>query len=133
MELFERVSGARMHTALYKPHSIDWTALSTGFYNDLARFLTRCGRTLAGAFLGLLNNRVFKTRLVGVGGFTDTKLTSYGISGITARSCGLRRDLRLQRTGGYGAYWYLTFRTFLGRRGDNLDRFLIRIKETVES
>jgi NADH-quinone oxidoreductase subunit D len=95
--------------------------------------LTRCGRTLAGAFLGLLNNRVFKTRLVGVGSFTDTKLAAYGVSGITARSAGLRRDLRLQRSKGYGAYWYLSFRTFLGRRGDNLDRFLIRIKETVES
>lgn len=88
---------------------------------------------MAGAFLGLLNNRVFKTRLAAVGAFTDSKLAAYGITGIAARSAGMRRDLRLHRNAGYGAYWYLTFRTFLGRRGDNLDRFLIRIKETVES
>ena len=27
----------------------------------------------------------------------------------------------------------MTARTFLGKRGDNLDRFLLRVKETAES
>jgi NADH-quinone oxidoreductase subunit D len=133
MELFERVSGARMHTALYRPFNFDWSALTATFFTDLGKFLTRCGRALSGAFLGLLNNRVLKTRLASVGALSPAKLQSYGITGVIGRSAGLLTDLRLQRTTAYGAYWHLSFRSFTGRRGDNLDRFLIRIKEVVES
>lgn len=133
MELFERVSGARMHTALYRPFTVDLTPLTAGFFRDLAHFLTRCGRSLSGAFLGLLHNRVLKTRLAMLGQVSKNKALSHGISGVIARSTGLCVDLRLVATPGYGAYRGLTFRTFLGRRGDNLDRFLLRIKEMVES
>jgi len=133
MELFERVSGARMHTALYRPFTVDLTPLTQGFFRDLAHFLTRCGRSLSGAFLGLLHNRVIKTRLAMLGQISKTKALAHGISGVVARSTGLCVDLRLTAALGYGAYRGLTFRTFLGRRGDNLDRFLLRIKEMVES
>jgi NADH:ubiquinone oxidoreductase subunit D len=134
MELFERVSGARMHTALYRPYYYDWSTLTRAFFLDIARFLMRCGRSLSGAVMGLLNNRILKSRLGGVGMLSTTKVTNYGISGIIARSAGFRKDLRLGgQCGFYGAYWHLSFRTFLGRRGDNLDRFLLRVKEVFES
>jgi NADH-quinone oxidoreductase subunit D len=133
MELFERVSGARMHTALYRPFTVDLSPLTRGFFADLAHFLTRCGRSLSGAFLGLLHNRIMKTRMGLLGQISKSKVTAHGITGVVARSAGLCTDLRLSTTPGYGAYRALTFRTFLGRRGDNLDRFLLRIKETVES
>lgn len=133
MELFERVSGARMHTALYRPFTVDLSPLTGGFFKDLAHFLTRCGRSLSGAFLGLLHNRVIKTRLAMLGQISQAKAAAHGISGVVARSTGLCLDLRLSPSLGYGAYRGLSFRTFLGRRGDNLDRFLLRIKETVES
>lgn len=133
MELFERTSGARMHTALYRPFTVDLTPLTGGFFRDLAHFLTRCGRSLSGAFLGLLHNRVIKTRLAMLGQISKNKALAHGISGVVARSTGLCVDLRLTASPSYGAYRGLTFRTFLGRRGDNLDRFLLRIKEMVES
>jgi len=133
MELFERVSGARMHTALYRPFTADLTPLTRGFFADLAHFLTRCGRSLSGAFLGLLHNRVMKTRMAMLGQVSRAKVGAHGITGVVARSSGLCVDLRLAPAAGYGAYRALTFRTFMGRRGDNLDRFLLRIKETVES
>ena len=133
MELFERVSGARMHTALYRPFTVDLSPLTKGFFADLAHFLTRCGRSLSGAFLGLLHNRVMKTRMAMLGQISRAKVGAHGITGVVARSSGLCVDLRLTPTSGYGAYRALTFRTFMGRRGDNLDRFLLRIKETVEA
>jgi NADH-quinone oxidoreductase subunit D len=133
MELYERVSGARMHTALYRPFTVDLSPLTSGFFRDLAHFLTRCGRSLSGAFLGLLHNRAIKTRFALVGQISKSKAQAHGITGIVARSTGLCLDLRLAPGHGYGAYRGLTFRTFLGRRGDNLDRFLLRIKEVVES
>lgn len=133
MEFFERVSGARMHTALYRPFGLDESAMTRNFYRDVARFLNRSARALSGAFLGLLNNRSLKSRFASVGQMTAAKLQGYGITGIIARSGGWASDLRLQKQAGYGAYNNVSFRTFLGRRGDNLDRFLLRVKETVES
>jgi NADH-quinone oxidoreductase subunit D len=132
MELFERVSGARMHTALYSPFSFAFATLTRRFWLDLVSFLGRVGRALAGSFLGLLNNRALKTRLGGVGQLSQAKLRSYGITGVIARGAGMLVDLRVQPRRSYSAYRALSFRSFLGRRGDNLDRFLLRIKEVLE-
>lgn len=133
MEFFERVSGARMHTALYKPNSFDWTSITELFFLDLSKFLLKSSRSISGAFLGLLNNRILKSRLANVGSIQISKVSNYGITGIISRSAGLKEDLRLKKINNYGAYWYLSFRTFLGKKGDNYDRFLIRIKEILES
>jgi NADH-quinone oxidoreductase subunit D len=132
LELCEQASGARMHTALYRPFFFDFSIFTGSFLNELAQFLTRCARSLSGAFLGLLNNRSLKSRLAGVGQVSKLKIQNYGLSGILARSAGLyldQRSFNLQ-TANYSA---VTYRTFLGKRGDNLDRFLIRVKETAES
>lgn len=133
MELCEQASGARMHTALYRPFGFDTTVFTGVFVRELCQFLTRCGRSLAGAFLGLLNNRSFKSRLSYIGQVSLSKVHSYGITGLIARSCGGLYDLRLQSAPGYSLYRELSLRVFLGRRGDNLDRFLIRVKEVSES
>lgn len=132
MELCEQASGARMHTALYRPFAFDFTVVSGVFIRELGHFLSRCGRSLAGAFLGLLNNRSLKSRLSFVGQISLAKAEAYGITGLTARSCGSLYDLRLQGRVGYTIYRGLAFRVFLGRRGDNFDRFLLRVKEVAE-
>jgi NADH:ubiquinone oxidoreductase subunit D len=133
MELFEQVSGARMHTALYRPADAGLGVLTHGFVADLARFLTKAARAVSGAFLGLINSRSLKTRLSFVGQLSKQRVLTYGITGITARSAGLFVDLRLSGQTGYGVYRNLSLRSFIGYRGDNLDRFLLRIKESAES
>ena len=133
MEVCERASGARMHTALYRPLEEDASVLTPGLLLDLTQFLTRCSRALAGAFLGLLGNRSLKSRLSGVGQMSSGVQLSYGLSGLLLRSGGRARDLRMQAALPYGLYRALTLRIFIGRRGDNFDRFLLRIKEAAES
>jgi len=133
MEVCEQASGARMHTALYRPFSFDFSIFSGTLLRELGHFLTRCGRSLAGAFLGLLNNRGLKSRLSFVGQLSLAKARAHGVTGLIARSCGGLYDLRLQAQGGYTHYRSLAFRLFLGRRGDNLDRFLLRVKEVAEA
>lgn len=132
LELCEQASGARMHTAMYRPFFFDFSIFSNSFVNELAQFLTRCARSLSGAFLGLLNNRSLKSRLAGVGQVSKAKIQAYGLSGIIARSAGVFLDQRYHSLGA-GQDSSLASRTFLGKRGDNLDRFLIRVKETAES
>jgi NADH-quinone oxidoreductase subunit D len=46
---------------------------------------------------------------------------------------GVRKDLRLSRSETYASYWYLSLTSYLGRRGDSYDRFLIRVREMYES
>ena len=133
MELCEQASGARMHTALYRPHSFDFSVLTAVFLREVGHFLTRCARSLAGAFLGLLNNRSLKSRLSYVGQVSAAKAQAYGVTGIVARSSGVVYDLRLQGRLNYGLYRSFALRVFLGRRGDNLDRFLLRVKEVAEA
>lgn len=82
--------------------------------------------------MGLLNNKVLKTRLRSVGGISKIKSYNYGLTGIIARSSGIKKDLRLNKGVIYGAYWNYSFVTYLGYRGDNMDRFLLRIKESFE-
>jgi NADH-quinone oxidoreductase subunit D len=132
LELCEQASGARMHTAMYRPFFFDFSVFTSSYINELAQFLTRCARSLAGAFLGLLNNRSLKSRLASIGQVSSSKVQTYGLTGIIARSSGVFSDHRLQ-TMDFGHHGMLTLRTFLGKRGDNLDRFLLRIKETGES
>lgn len=132
MELCEQASGARMHTALYRPGSFDFSVFSGVFFRELGCFLTRCARSLSGAFLGLLNNRSLKSRLAYVGQLTSTKVLAYGVTGLIGRSAGCLHDLRLQGRINYSLYRSLALRVYVGHRGDNLDRFLLRIKEVAE-
>lgn len=70
---------------------------------------------------------------MGVGTIGINDAIAYGVSGPIARSVGLRKDLRLSRSETYASYWYLTLTSYLGRRGDSYDRFLIRVREMYES
>lgn len=133
MALLEQASGARMHTGLHRPFTFDVSVFTGVFFRDLSFFLSRCGRSISGAFLGLLNNRALRSRLSLVGQMTESKVLAYGLSGIPARSAGVLADRRLQTRMAATAYAYLNTRVFLGRRGDNLDRFVLRIKEAVEA
>lgn len=52
---------------------------------------------------------------------------------MVLRSAGFKKDLRLQKSTTYGYYWFTSFKSFLGKQGDCFDRFIIRIREMLES
>lgn len=133
MEFYERVSGARMHAAFYRPNEIDWTGLNYQFYVDLTIFLRNTFKSITEMFVILATNNIWKSRLVKIGAVSQKTALSYGASGVVARSAGIRKDLRLLKATTYSYYWYLSFKSYLGRTGDCYDRFLIRIREMLES
>ena len=67
MELYERVSGARMHAAFYRPNDIDWTGLNYQFFLDVSIFAKNCFKSLTEIFTVLSTNRIWKARLVNIG------------------------------------------------------------------
>ena len=133
MSLLEQASGARMHTGLYRPFEVELSGVTSLFFRELAFFLSRVVRSLGGAFCGLVGGRAIRTRLSLVGQLSRHRCVSYGISGLLARSAGLLVDWRLSPSTPYGLYPVIRFSSYLGKRGDNFDRFLLRIRETVES
>ena len=133
MEFYERVSGARMHAAFYRPNEIDWTGLNYQFFIDLAIFARDCFKSLTEIFSVLATNKIWKSRLVGVGSLNLNDAFSYGATGPMIRSTGIKKDLRLSKNDTYSYYWFLSFQSYLGKRGDSYDRFLIRVREMYES
>lgn len=134
MEVFERVSGARMHTAAYRPFSFGGDLMFGQVSADISWAISRGLRMISGAFLGLLNNRAFRSRCSGIGMMSARKLSLYGIQGVIARAAGMPLDSRLGLGApSYSAYRTTALSTFLGKRGDCYDRFVVRGREIVES
>lgn len=133
MEFYERVSGARMHAAFYRPNDIDWTGLNYQFFLDLAWFTRDCFKSLTEIFAVLGTNRIWKSRLINVGSLNVNDAFSYGATGPVIRSTGLKKDMRFLKSETYSHYWFLSINGYLGKRGDSYDRFLIRIREMYES
>lgn len=133
MEFYERVSGARMHAAFYRPNDLDWTGLNYQFFLDVALFARDCFKSLTEIFTVLATNRIWKSRLVNIGSLNLTDAYSFGITGPVLRSVGIKKDIRFLRSETYSHYWFLSMRGYLGKRGDSFDRFLIRMREMYES
>lgn len=133
MEFYERVSGARMHAAFYRPNDIDWTGLNYQFFLDVALFARDCFKSLTEIFTVLTTNRIWKSRLVGVGSINLNDAIGFGVTGPVIRSLGLKKDMRFLKSETYSHYWFLSIQGYLGKRGDSYDRFLIRLREMYES
>ncbi len=134
MEIFERVSGARMHTAIYQPFNLNGFFFSKNLINDILFLINRGSRFVSGSLLALLNNKSLKIRLSSVGVFSPNKIINYGVTGIIARASGLKYDIRIAKLSNYSnIYSHINVKSFLGRFGDSFDRFIIRSKELIES
>ena len=78
-------------------------------------------------------NKIWKQRLVNIGVVTPELCESYNLTGVMARSCGIKRDLRLSPKDVYSHYNSITFKSYFGVNGDCYDRYLIRMLEMGES
>ncbi len=133
MEFYERVSGARMHAAFYRPNEINLTAMSSFLLEDILDFTRNCFITLNEMHNVLTFSKIWKQRLVNIGVYSYKTCLEYGLTGVMARSTGIKRDLRLDKMETYANYYHLNFRSYIGQKGDSYDRFLIRMNEMTES
>jgi len=133
MEFYERVSGARMHAAFYRPNEVNLKFLSYFLLEDILDFTKQCFLTLNEMHNILTYNKIWKQRLVNIGAYSYKTSINYGLTGVMARCTGLKRDLRLDRLETYANYYHLNFRGYIGQKGDSFDRYLIRMNEMTES
>jgi len=133
MEFYERVSGARMHAAFYRPNEVNLHSISSFLLEDITDFSKNCFTTLNEIHNTLTYNKIWKQRLVNVGVYSYEMCVNYGLTGVMSRCTGLKRDLRIDKSETYANYFHLNFRSFIGQNGDSYDRFLIRMNEMSES
>ena len=133
MEFYERVSGARMHAAFHRPLLNFNFEFSYSLLNDILLFISQCFTTLNEMHNVLTYNKIWKQRLVNVGSTSIKDVQDYSLTGVLARSAGIKKDLRLSVNNNYSSYNTLSFRSFIGVNGDTYDRYLIRMLEMGES
>jgi NADH-quinone oxidoreductase subunit D len=150
-DVYEAVSGARMHAAYYRPG---------GVYRDLPDVMPRhresplrskkaideLNETRQGSVLDfieqftkrfdgyvdeyetlLTDNRIWKQRTVGIGVVTPEDAMGMGFSGPMLRGSGIAWDLRKVQP--YAAYDKVEFDVPVGTNGDSYDRYLVRVEE----
>ena len=130
MEFYERVSGARMHAAYFRPGGVH-SDLPIGLLSDIYIFIEQFNNKLIEIEEMLTENRIWKQRLVDVGVVSAKDALDFGFSGVMLRGSGLEWDLRKSQP--YEIYDQIDFSVPVGRNGDCYDRYLIRIIEMKES
>ena len=154
-DMYEAVSGARMHAAYFRPG---------GVYRDLpdtmpqyqvskiknARAIAQLNENRQGGFLDfvddfcknfpgqvdeyetlLTDNRIWKQRTVGIGVVTPERALNMGFTGAMLRGSGVAWDLRKKQP--YDAYNLVDFDVPVGKTGDCYDRYLVRVAEMRQS
>lgn len=130
MEFYERVSGARMHAAYFRPGGVQYD-LPAGLMSDIYVFKEQFKTRLLEIEEMLTENRIWKQRLVDIGVVSLEEALDWGFSGVMLRGSGAEWDLRVSQP--YEVYDQLEFKTLSGTNGDCYDRYLIRLFEMKQA
>lgn len=96
MEFYERVSGARFHSAYIRPGGVAQD-INNGLLNDIFLFCEQFYSRIDELQDVLNANRIWKDRLVNVGIVSKEDAFSYAFSGVMLRSSGIFWDLRFSQ------------------------------------
>lgn len=128
--LLEEVSGARLTHSYVRVGGVV-ADLPTDFSEKLGARLIDIARVLNEGEGLIKDLRIFRDRMEGVGVLSAADAIAYGWSGPCLRSTGVDYDVRKDHP--YLVYDRLEFDVPVGTRGDNYDRFLVRMYEMRQS
>lgn len=155
MDMYEAVSGARMHATYYRPGGVyrdlpermpqyqpskfrskkELEKLNDPRSGDLLDFIEDFADTFPKSVdeyeTLLTDNRIWKQRTVGIGVVSPERALQLGFSGPMLRGSGIEWDLRKKQP--YAVYDELDFDIPVGVNGDCYDRYLVRIEEFRQS
>jgi len=130
MGFYERVSGARMHSAYFRPGGVQ-KDLPLGLAEDIRAFADRFPQVIDDIERLLTDNRIFKQRTVSIGVVNAEQAQDWGFSGPMLRASDVAWDLR--RAQPYEVYDQMDFLIPVGKHGDCYDRYLVRMEEMRQS
>ncbi|HMS45418.1 MAG TPA: NADH-quinone oxidoreductase subunit D [Alphaproteobacteria bacterium] len=130
MEFYERVSGARLHAAYYRPGGVHQD-LPNGILEDISKWAQKFPKFIQDLESILDENRIFKQRLVDIGVVSAADAIRWGFTGPMLRASGVDWDLRKAQP--YMVYDRMQFDIPIGKNGDCYDRYLVRMAELKQS
>ncbi len=155
MDMYEAVSGARLHAAYYRPGGVyrdlpDSMPQYKGNKYRSEKELRQMNEARSGSLLDfiedftnrfpacvdeyeslLTDNRIWKQRLVDVGIVSPERAMALGFTGPMLRGSGVEWDVRKKQP--YAVYDRMEFDIPVGTNGDCYDRYLVRVAEMRES
>jgi NADH-quinone oxidoreductase subunit C/D len=130
LDIVEAITGARMHPGWFRIGGVAQD-LPEGWEELVRAFLKRMRQSLR-EYRGLvMNNRMFKSRTVGIGTLSLQEAITWGATGPVLRACGKAWDFRKDRP--YGGYDQFEFDIPTGTRGDSYDRAVVHFEEMHQS
>ena len=131
MNFYERVSGARMHAAWFRPGGVHEDA-PLKLLTDLGDWVDKRLPDLFGDAMSLvMDNRIFKQRNVDIAKVSRDDAIAWGFSGPMIRAAGVPWDLRKSQP--YDVYDRMDFEIPVGTNSDCYDRFMVRVEEVYQS
>lgn len=130
MEIFENVTGARMHPSFYVPGGV-LSDLSDEAASQIKTFLSGLDFFLDAVNKLALKNRIFQKRNKEIGVVSKETAIKSGISGVSLRASGINFDIRALGT--YGAYDQIGFSPIVLEEGDCFARNELRFMEIKQS
>jgi NADH dehydrogenase I D subunit len=130
MEFYERVCGARMHSAYFRPGGVA-ADLPAGILQSIHQWADQFASRIDEMEELLTGNRIFKQRLVDIGVLSAQDALAWGVSGVLLRGSGIAYDLRKAQP--YELYDQVEFNVPVGSNSDCYDRYLLRIEEMRQS
>ena len=129
-EIVEAVCGARMHPNWFRIGGVAQD-LPDGWHKMIRNFLDYLPRRLDEYDKIVMQNRIFKARTRGVGGYTLDEAIEWGVTGPGLRACGFGWDFRKKRP--YSGYDQFEFDIPTAQYGDCYDRAVVRVEEMRQS
>ncbi len=130
MVFYERASGARMHSAYFRPGGVHQD-LPEKLVEDIGKWIDPFLKTVDDLWELFIENRIFKQRNVDIGVVSLEDAWAWGFSGVMVRGSGAAWDLRKSQP--YECYPEMDFDIPIGKNGDNYDRQVIRMEEMRQS
>ena len=130
LDLFEMVCGARITYTYLRPGGVQ-DDLPPEFLTALDVFLDDMPHRIDEYERLLRENEILLVRTKGVGVLSPAVAINGSVSGPVLRASGVPWDLR--KSDPYEVYDRMEFDVPLGEKGDNYDRFLVRLEEMRQS
>src|SRR5678816_685019 len=130
MQIYEAVSGARMHANYFRAGGVHGD-IPPKVFDQIGTFLDKRGQLFEDAISLVADNRIFKQRNVDIGVVNKEDAIAWGFSGPMIRAAGIPWDIR--RSQPYEVYDRMEFDVPVGTASDCYDRFMVRVEEVRQS
>jgi len=129
-DLLEEISGARLTHSYVRIGGLAWD-MPDGFAGRALGLLPKIVDIVGEVDKIVTRNRIFLDRMEGIATISAGEALSHGWTGPCLRGSGVAYDVR--KAAPYLVYDRMDFEVPIGKNGDNLDRYLVRLEEIRQS